>query len=139
MKKSIIASILLIAVVLTGCTKDDNIIAIPELTNQELILGRWSLESISPGPELTACEKQTTFTFLEDGTSIQSTYSENGDGDCELFSPTPATYSFSADDLIRYEAGEFEAVFMTIVSISEDQLVLSVDDVDGITTATLTK
>lgn len=139
MKKSIVASILLIAFILTGCNKDGDNIEVPEPTTQELILGRWSLESISPGAELSACVKQSSLTFLEDGTFLQSSYSEDSDGDCNLFSPEPADYSFSANDLIRVELGGSETIFITIVSISEDQLVLSVDSEDGIATLTLKK
>lgn len=138
MKKSIVTSILLIVFVLTGCKKDDDDTQLPEPTNQELVLGRWSLVSISPGDELSACRKQSSLIFLEEGTFLQSYYTEDSDGNCNLNSNVPADYSFSAEDLIKIGSGS-DTIFITIMSISKEQLVLRFDSEEGVATITLKK
>lgn len=131
--------LLVLALFMLSCSKDDDNTQMPEPTNQELILGRWSLESRSPGTPLSACEKESSFIFLKKGTMIQSYYSKNFDGYCELSSIPPADYSFSDDDLIKVEYFESDTFFINVVSISKNELVISIEQGSVITTLTLKK
>ena len=132
-------TLLLLALFMLSCSKDDDNTEVSEPTNQELILGQWFWESFSTGSELSACEKRSSMLFLEDGTLIHSLYSADFSGECSLSDNLESNYSFITDDLIRGEYSESTTFSLTIVSISKNELVISFDEGGGSTILTLKK
>ena len=132
-------TLLVLTLFILSCSKDDDNSDVSEPANQELILGKWSLKSISPGAELSGCVKQSSLIFLKEGTMIQSYYSENSDGDCELSNTPPVNYSFSSDDLIVLSSPDSDPTLITIVSIVKKELVIQLNGGSVINTITLIK
>ncbi len=62
---------LFMALSLVACSGDDNSDSPQQMTNEELIIGKWYFESKTPG-SYSDCEKMGYIDFRNDGTETQT-------------------------------------------------------------------
>ena len=94
-------------------------------TNQELLVGKWFLDSIEDTPPLSACRKTSYFQFLENGSFLAKNYDEDSNGDCVLGSSRPGTYEINANDelVVNFNNGTGGGIIQ-ILTLTNDQLTL---------------
>ena len=131
-------SFLAIATVFTSCSKDDD-----EKTKTELLTAsKWKMTAatVSPAmmgitdffPLMEACDKDNTIKFNTDKTVV----SDEGATKCDAGNPQQETdtWAFSSDESKLISKGEE----MTIKNLTESELKLTMTQVDGGVTYTVT-
>ena len=86
-------------------------------TEKLLISGKWYLESKTP-IDFSACEKNGSFQFNDDGSVQQENFEENS-GTCEAADLIRATYTLSDSSLVITFGSEIISVTINNITASE--------------------
>ncbi|MBD1260094.1 lipocalin family protein [Maribacter polysiphoniae] len=110
-----------------ACSNSDDDNDSPETpsTANLLISGKWYLESKTPN-DFSACEKNGSLQFHDDGSVEQENYEENS-GTCEATDLNSATYTLSGSSLVITFGSD--TITTTINSITDSEL--SITDSNG--------
>ncbi len=123
--KKIIFLFLAIATLSSCETKEDD-----NPNSSDIIIGTWQLASDKEnGTEIsTECERKSTITFLENGTSEEVYYYTDGSNNCSTESDTSTWENVGNSTYkIDYGNGDSETAKLTF---SENNTVFSVTDID---------
>lgn len=125
MKTLRILSILLFMTLFIACSSDDDAVPV-EPTTQELLIGKWFIESSTSGGMTTpadACEQQTFVNFVTDeDLIIQSYYDSSGTCTTDGADAYPYSLTMGGDIVIQDGAS---TVIWVVLDISETHLTIS--------------
>ena len=112
---------LFMALSLVACSGDDDSDSSQQMTNEELIIGKWYFESKTPG-SYSDCEKMGYIDFKNDGTFTIESFEDNT-STCTSTGAVTGTYTLINGVNITLMAGT-ETQTATIQSISQSELVV---------------
>ncbi|MCK7590760.1 lipocalin family protein [Subsaxibacter sp. CAU 1640] len=114
--------VLILALGLVACSGDDDGDSSQQMTNAELLVGKWYFEARSGG-SYTACEKTGYIQFRNDGTFTLESFEDDA-GACVSTGAVSGTYTLTNSINITLMAGT-ESQTATIQSITQSQLVVT--------------
>lgn len=106
---------------------NDDDLSETQKTENLLTSGKWYLESKTPN-DFSACEKNGSLQFKDDGSVVQEEFSENT-GTCELDNSVMATYTLSGSSLEITFGSEIISATINSVTASELSLTDSSGDI----------
>ena len=114
--------LLFLALGLVACSGDDDGDSQQQMTNAELLIGKWYFEARSTGA-YTDCEKTGYIQFRNDGTFTLESFEDDA-GACVSTGAVTGTYTLGSGVNITLMAGT-ETQTATIQSITQSQLVVT--------------
>ncbi len=123
--------LLTLTATLFNCSKDDDgSHQLPEPTTMEKLTagdGKWYFES-EPGGEYDECYKNSNIKFLNNTAFNQETYGVDTNNECVLQGQGAANYELIDDDQIRFDYGDGNPILFSIVSLTENELIIQNPD-----------
>lgn len=92
-------------------------------TNQELLLGKWFIESIHSEPALTVCRKNGFYLFSNDSNFVVKVYRADSNGVCQGTSSASSIYQLIGNNKIEISNGTNTQVWK-IQSLNQTELEL---------------
>lgn len=91
-------------------------------TNEELLIGKWFIDSLEGEAPLTVCAKKGFLQFLENGAILSKGYYEDNNGNCVVSSSIAGTYEMNTPNQIDVSLNGQNATYQ-IITITNNILV----------------
>lgn len=95
-------------------------------TNEELLIGKWFIDSIDGEAPLTNCVKKGFYQFLENGVILAKGYYEDNNGDCVVSNSSAGTYEMNTPNQIDITLNGQNVTYQ-IITITSEILVFDVN------------